>query len=292
MSDLVLMPEVETALAQAVQARGPAPAPTRRRSRWWTRRAGMLAIGAVVISGSAVATTGIWQPTLGDPQHGGQPRPARADVPAEQRALLGVLRRPQTQSDRGPLVRAALQRLDRRFINGIHVDGIRVLLHTRREIAVLVPAERVGQRVDGVPEAKTRFRDVLCLLSSSYAPASSVPVRRHGKLTHETIPAGFRGWGMSCGDVEQLRTTGIETGTSLNAPARYFTTTQLGIRIRRIVLVPDGVASASVRLRGGRWTTVPVHDNIYKYEIHGFPAMLGTIWYDRAGNKIDHRRRR
>jgi hypothetical protein len=256
-----LMPEVHDALARAVAARGAARA---RRKPWWTRRAGLLAIGAVVVSGSAVATTGVWQPTLGDPQHGGQPRAAGAGVPTAQLQSLAVLRRPQTAADRGPLVRAALRRLDRASINGIHVDGIRVLFRTPREIAVLVPAERVGPK-------GYALRHVLCLMSSSY---------------------DFRGWGMSCGDVDQLRSTGIQTGTSPSAPQTYTATDRPGPTVREIALVPDGVARVTVRLRHGRSVTVPVHDNTYKYVIHESPAMMGTIWYDAAGQRIDHRRRR
>jgi hypothetical protein len=259
MSDM-LMPEVHDALARAVAARGAARA---RRKPWWTRRAGLLAIGAVVVSGSAVATTGVWQPTLGDPEHGGQPRAAGAGVPASQRALLGVLRRPQTDADRGPLVRAALRRLDRAAVNGVHVDGIRVVFRTSREIAVLVPAERAGPKGFAT-------RHVLCLMSSSY---------------------DFRGWGMSCGDVDQLRSRGIQTGTSPSAPQAFTTTDRPGPSVREIAVVPDGVARVTVRLRHGRSVTVPVKDNIYKYVIHESPAMMGTVWLDASGHRIDHRRR-
>lgn len=262
MSDLV-MPEVEAALMRAVAARGGAVPARRHRRPWWTRRAGILAIGAVVVSGSAVATTGIWQPTLGDPEHGGQPRAAGAGVPEAQRRMLSVLRRPQTDADRGPLVRAALRRLDRAAIDGVHVDGIRVLFRTPREIAVLVPAERVG------PEG-FRLRHVLCLMSSSHP---------------------FGGWGMACGDAEQLRTTGIQVGTSPSAAQAYTVTDRPGPTVREIALVPDGVARVTVRLRHGRSVTVPVRDNIYKYVIHESPAMMGTIWLDAAGRRIDHRRR-
>lgn len=261
MSDM-LMPEVHDALARAVAARGRGRVP--RRLRGPRRRLGLLAAGVIVVSGTAAATTGVWQPTLGDPSHGAQPRAAGARLPAEQLRLLSVLRRPQAGADRGPLVRVALAHLDRVAINGIHVDGIRVLFRTPREIAVLVPAERVGPRGFAT-------RHVLCLMSSSY---------------------DFGGWGMSCGDAAQLRTSGIQTGTSPSDPQAYTTTDRPGPSVREIVLVPDGVARVTVHLRHGRSVTVPVHDNTYKYTIHEPPAMMGTVWYDAAGRRIDHRRPR
>lgn len=59
---------------------------------------------------------------------------------------------------------------------------------------------------------------------------------------------------------------------------------------RRVTLVPDGVARVKVRLRHGRSVTVPVHDNVYRNTIHGVSANLGTIWFDAAGHRIDHRK--
>jgi hypothetical protein len=284
MSEPVLMPEVDAALRRAVASRDGATAPARRRP-WWTRRAGMLAIGAVVVSGSAVATTGVWQPTLGDPKHGGQPRAARTGVPASQLASLEVLRRPQSDVDRGPLVRAALARLTRGSINGVHVDAIRVVFRTPREIAVLIPAERVG------PSAHP-IRHALCLMSSSYNTARTIPITRHGRPATWRIPAGFTSWGMHCASTEDLRTTGIETGTTPDdrgglvvdgRPARMLQ--------HRIALVPDGVARVRVNLRGARTVTVPVKDNIYRYTITDSPAAMGTVWFAADGRRIDHRRR-
>lgn len=283
MSDLVVLPEVEAALMRAVAMRGAAP--RARRRPWWTRRAGMLAIGAVVVSGSAVATTGVWQPTLGDPQHGGQPRAAGAGVPASQLAMLGVLRRPQADADRGPLVRAALRRLTRGSIDGVHVDAIRVVFRTPREIAVLIPAERVGPTAHPI-------RDALCLMSSSYNKARAIPITQHGRPATWRIPAGFTSWGMHCASTEDLRSTGIETGTTPDDSGGLVVDGHPGRLVQhRIALVPDGVARVRVNLRGARTVTAPVKDNIYRYTITDSPAFMGTVWLDAAGRRIDHRRR-
>jgi hypothetical protein len=278
MSDM-LMPEVHEALRRAVAARGRVRRPRRR-------RLGLLAVGAVVVSGSAVATTGVWQPTLGNPDHGAQPRAAGVGVPAEQLALLGVLRRPQTAADRGPLVRAALRSLDRGTINGIHVDAIRVLFHTPREIAVLIPAERFG------PRGHTT-RHGLCLMSSSYATARDIPITQHGKPATWHVPAGFNGWGMHCGTTEDLRTTGLEVSTTPDDSGGLMTSERDAhtIPLRHVTLVPDAVASARIRLRGNRHTTARVHDNTYRYTSIGLNPFWGAAWFDASGRKIDHRRR-
>jgi hypothetical protein len=192
-------------------------------------------------------------------------------VPADQLAALSILRRPQTAADRGPLVRQALRALDRDMMNGIHTAAIRVIFQNPREIAILVPVE------EHFAPTRHAGRDGLCLLSSSAASAQPAKYRR--------------GWGGTCGDLEMLRTSGIGTGTSpdpggalvINGLPRH-------PRIRRVVLVPDGVARVTVRLRHGRSVTVPVHDNVYRYTTTASPAFMGTIWLDAAGNRIDHHR--
>jgi hypothetical protein len=57
-----------------------------------------------------------------------------------------------------------------------------------------------------------------------------------------------------------------------------------------VTLVPDGVARVKVLLRHGRSVRVAVHDNVYQYTIRGIQANLGTIWFDAAGRRIDHRK--
>jgi hypothetical protein len=245
----------------------------------------------VIVSGTALAATtgGGWYPTLGSPDRGTPPIAAGASVPADQLAALSILRRPQIAADRGPRVRQALTFLDRRIINGIHTDAIRVIFQTPREIAILVPAERFGPQSH--PESLVRHG--LCLMSASKSAARTMTVTRHGKPTKIRFPAGFAGWGSSCGDLETLRTSGIATGTSpdpsggliINGYPRHPT-------LRRVVLVPDGVARVTVRLRHGRSVTVPVRDNVYRYTTTESPASMGAMWFDADGKRIDHRRNR
>jgi hypothetical protein len=264
---VTLMPEVHDALADAVAAR----APHRRRRRWRpSRPAALIAVGGLIAGGTALAaTTGGWQPVLGSPEHGPQPRAAGASVPADQLAALSVLRRSPTAADHGPLVREGLSKPDRELMNGIHTDAIRVIFQTAREIAILVPVERFG------PPGRAHHHG-LCLLSSS---AGSTPQT-----------AGRRSWGGSCADLEQLRTSGIAVGTQPNASGGMLVEGRpQDPTIRQVVLVPDGVARVTVRLRHGRSVTVPVRDNVYRYTTTESPAFMGTLWFDAAGRRIDHR---
>lgn len=263
------------ALYDAEPARQGAP-----RGRRWGR-IGLLALGGVVVSGTALAATGTWDPQLGTPGRGTRPLPAAAGVPAEQLAALGILRRPQTDADRGGQVQAALKVLSGETISGIHTDAIRVITSTPREVAILVPVERYGPG--------TSQRDALCLMSSSYSEARTVDLG--GRKTK--LPAGFSGWGSNCGTLESVRTTGIETGTTDDPSGGLIINGRpKNIVQHRVTLVPDGVARVAVRVRGGRTVTVTVRDNIYRFNIRGSSAYLGTIWYDAAGRRIDHRRDR
>ena len=265
--------------------------PAHRRRRRPSRRAGLLAVATVIVSGTAVAaTSNSWRPLLGSAD---RPRPAIASsgVPADQLAALAVLRRPQTETDRGPLVQAALRKLDRRTINGIHTDAIRVISHGRREVTLLIPAQRFGRRVKGLPSSETIQRDVLYLMSGSYQNARTWKITSGGKPKTVRFPAGY-GWGGTYGTLEALRTTGIQTGTSPDGNGLVLDGQTQRVTSRRITLVPDGVARVQVRLRGGRYLTVPVRNNVYRYTVRGpLPPSWGATWYDAAGRRIDHRKR-
>ena len=198
---MTVMPEIHDALARAVR---------RRRGRQWLR-AGIAVAGIAVISGTAVAATGTWRPQLGADHRGPRPLASARSVPSEQLHMLAVLRRPQTDRDRGPLVEQALKGMSRDFINGIHTDAIRVLFQNRREIVVLVPVRRNGS----LHHEPGPQRDALCLMSSSYADARTFTYRQKGPVRRERRPAGFvNGWSVNCGDTRSLRHSGVQGGTS------------------------------------------------------------------------------
>ena len=185
---MTLMPEVHDALARVVAAR-----PGTR--RWWrpSRRIGLALLAALVVSGSAMASTIGWDPILGDSDRP-SPQKARAGIPAEQVAALGVLRRPQTERDRSTSVEEMLRYLSRDVINGVHVDGIRVLRHTADSVTVLIPARRAAP-------SQHAIRDALCVYRMDTAG--------------EALPIGVGG---TCGDTGQLRTRGVGWVTASLVP--------------------------------------------------------------------------
>jgi hypothetical protein len=246
---MTLMPEIHDALARAVATRSD-------RRRWWhpSRRVGLLAVGALIATGSAVGATGAWHPILGD-DHRGHPQAAHAAIPANQIAALGVLRRPQTDRDRERDVQAILRLLPRGSINGVHTDGIRVLRRRPDGATILVPAERVGRHDKGY--ASSIRRQVLCVLTSA--------------------PSGAGG---ACGDLRQLRTTGIGAAG---------TRTDTGFLTG--ALVPDGVAHVVIRLRHHRYLGAAVRDNYYEIDTgNELAPAWGVRWLDAQGHAIDHRR--
>ena len=271
---MTLIPELHDALARAVAAPRPA------RGRWWrpSRRAGLLAVGAVVVTGSALAATTGWHPVLG---HQGRDRPREANngVPAAQLAALGVLRREQTNADRGPQVQAVLRLLMRQEINGIHTDAIRTLRRQRNLVTMLVPVERVGRRLPDHPSSVQRH--VLCVFYGVQNTPPTTTVKDHGKT--RTVP-NLTGDGPSagsvCGDLNRLHTTGIGAATRTDN-GTWLTS----------ALVPNGVARVIVRLRHHRKVTATVHDNYYEVNTGDEIAPAwGVRWLDSQGNTIDHRR--
>jgi hypothetical protein len=266
------MPEVHDALARAIALR-------RGRRRGWrpSRRAGVIAVGALVASGSALAASGGWHPILGD-DHRGHPRPAATALPAEQVAALGVLRRPQTNSDRGRDVQAVLRLLGSENTEGIHTQGIRVLKRRSDGVTVLIPTERTGTE-DFPPSVQ---RNVLCVLTGTTAPPRTGPIGAKAPSASGPIkfPRGMSAGG-TCGHLRDLRTTGIRISTPSNDG--YATG---GV-------VPDGVARVIIRLRHQRLVSATVHDNYYEASTGNELAPGWAVrWLDAQGHTIDHRRAR
>jgi hypothetical protein len=275
---MTLMPEIHDALARAVAARR-----ARRRRSW---RVGLLVLGGVVFAGSAVAAGSGWHPIIGDGDRG-HPREARAAIPADQLALLAVLRREQTDADRGADVRAVLRLLGRGEIDGVHADGIRLLSRHANGVTVLVPTERVGRHDKGSPSSIRR--QVLCVMTSIHMRARTAHVKGSGGKTRTIrTPAGL-GTGVSCGTLRDLRTTGIGASTVLGAGVLSGPANSGRLTVLASKLVPDGVASVVGRLRGGRRVTAKVHDNLYEFQSNELPPAWGVRWLDAQGRPIEHR---
>ncbi|MDO9353652.1 MAG: hypothetical protein Q7T55_08150 [Solirubrobacteraceae bacterium] len=107
-----LLPGLEAELLGAARRTDPSSAPVRarppRRGRHH-RRFGLYSVVAfLALSGGAYAARGLWQPVLGNDVTG-RPAASYDAPPREQLDVLGVLRRPQTDADRGIASSAALR---------------------------------------------------------------------------------------------------------------------------------------------------------------------------------------
>jgi hypothetical protein len=104
------------------------------------RRSVAVGIALVAVTGGATASS-LWLAPAGNRVFGYNPGLAASAPPAAQLGALGVLRRPQTDGERGPGVQAALADVNN-FTTGIRSDYVRVLETTRDGAVVLVPVKR------------------------------------------------------------------------------------------------------------------------------------------------------
>jgi hypothetical protein len=241
---------VELAAAGERQARRVA----RRRRR--ARLAAAVAVALLGLIGAAVATGAFfWQPQLGNESQG-HPTASPSDVPAAQLEVLSVLRRPQTEPDRGAASQYAARWLGTEF-RGVRTNSIRLLSNG----AVLFSAEH-GPAGD----------NSLCLFLA------------------DTEAGGF-----TCVGTDQLRRSGAALIT-VPRPNIKFQTKDGKLVLhdghpvpvpgskpspqpaRVIGIVPDGVAA----IRFGD-TTVPVDDNAYDAHLAPGEDPRQTL-LDRDGN--------
>jgi hypothetical protein len=144
---------------EALSAR-PAPKHARRRLRL-PRRTAALSLAAVMVTGTALAATQPWAPSLGRPELRDVPASRSAsDAPGDQVALLGVLARPQDSADRGARTQELLRHLGVEA-SGVRTDSIRALTSPSGEDAVLVSVQHAGA-VAGAAESGQS--DALCVL--------------------------------------------------------------------------------------------------------------------------------
>jgi hypothetical protein len=235
----VLLPSLCEDLAAAAERQAARGHTVRRRARTGTiAGAGVLALGGV----AATAAT-IWSPQLGDARRG-HPTASASAPPADQLAVLGVLRRPATAADQGPATANALRFFDP-SVQGIRSDYVR-LLGTQPDgrAYVLVPA-KAYLSPDGGP---TRA-DVLCLFAQD-SDGGGI-----GCFTTAQVRAG-EALGMS----ERL----IDIGTPVPAgPHALGVRTIVAPGAQMYGLVPDGVRTVRISDAGGT-LTVPVSANFFQ----------------------------
>lgn len=249
----VLMDSLSVELTAAAERLARHGARRRRRARL----AATVAVALLGLVGAAAATgTFFWQPQLGNTSQG-HPTASPSDVPAAQLEILGVLRRPQTNSDRGAAARYAARWLGTEF-RGVRTNSIRVLSNG----AVLFSAEH-GPAGD----------NSLCLFLA------------------DTEAGGF-----TCVGTDQLRRSGAALIT-MRRPNIKFQTKDGKLVLhdghpvpvpgskpspqaaRVIGIVPDGVAA--IRFTN---STIPVDDNAY--DAHLAPGEYARpILLDHDGNR-------
>jgi hypothetical protein len=208
------------------------PEKKRARRRKW--RGASAVVLVLVVGPPALAATGLWRPPIGAGLKDA-PRATAQAPPADQLKLLSVLRRPQTDADRGPRALKTLQGLSDQ-VEGVRTDSVRLLAQGSDRV-VLVPVARfnlVGPKPDAdLPQSqKDRIapqRDGLCLW------AYEANAAQQGCYTTAEVRAG--------------RAENFFDG-------------------RAAWLVPDGVAAVRVQYAGGVTREARVHEN---FAVYGAP---------------------
>lgn len=264
---MTLMPEVQDALVDAWTVRRSSATAKRRRRRW----SALLAVGAVAVSGTAMAATGAWRPVLGAEDRG-HPAPGASAVPVEQLQALQVLRRSQQPRDRGPASQAVLGSLVNGEIAGVRTSSVRLLHDDGTTRTVLLTSETVGRDDDAAVGLR---RDVLCLEATGRSKAAAADVQgADGRTRHVEHPASPV-VAESCNTTQQL----LSGGLSVSVP--------VDDEIRLTGLVPDGVQTVQLHLEDGTTTSKPVGSNSYTATLSGPDEVRETVWLDADGDVID-----
>lgn len=278
--DPSVFPQLEHMLAGASQrlhaaraaeaARVPVPSPaavdprhelvTRRRRaldrarRPWT----LVAIAATLTTGTALAATQPWQPLLGGERQG-HPTATGEPVSADALALLGILRRPQSEDDRGPLVEQALRSIGPQN-HGVRVAAVRLLgTAPGGRAIVLVPTARFSD--DAASPSGPAILDALCVQYPG--------VPRPGRPEFADYPCWSASQVAGGKAVGRLRTGGVQ---------------------RLFGLVPDGVRTAEIELSDGSRLSGDVEANFFDVALPAtappFARVEALRWRDARGTVV------
>jgi hypothetical protein len=112
--------------------------------RWTPPKRLLIALAALIVAVPAVAATQPWQPILGRPGlHDTPSGTSKTPVPADELALLAVLRRPQNAQDRGPTATALLRSVGQEF-TGVRPASVRLVTVSPGHHALVLSATRGG----------------------------------------------------------------------------------------------------------------------------------------------------
>lgn len=254
-----VLPELSDDLAAAAERLVVSPASGRRGGR---RRGRFVAFATVAVLGAggvAAAATSLWNPQVGDGSH---PASIARDAPPQaQLDALGVLRRPQTDVDRGASSEYVLRFFgDRR---GVRLEYVRRLgTRTGQASYVLVPAASEGTGELVRLRALKARRD-----GRTVPPPTSDPLCLFAR-----DPGGGGGLATSCFSLQEV----LEGRAVMGWSGRRGRSTQFG-------LVTDAVA----RVRGGEGPDAPVvevRDNFF--EITTPSGMAALHFLDADGREL------
>lgn len=163
--------QLASAAAELAGARKPVGRVRRRRRAPWLTRPVAIGLAVTAFAGTAFAAVAVWTPLLGNPQYGYNPGAATSAPPPDQLAALSVLRRPQTDADRGALSAAALTYINN-YTRGVRTAYVRLLATVGSEAFVLVPVEErdATDATGGVPSQSAALQNALCLYVSDSSP--------------------------------------------------------------------------------------------------------------------------
>jgi hypothetical protein len=184
-------------------------------------------LALTAFAGTAFAAVAIWTPLLGNPQYGYNPGASATAPPADQLDALAVLRRPQTDADRGALSQAALTYIND-YTSGVRTAYVRLLATVGDDAFVLVPVQQrdATAATGGVPSESTPLANALCVYATDL------------NIGH----VGVRCWALA--DVRAGRAVATFAGEFFG-------------------LAPDGARTAIVGSVAGASLAAPVSDNFF-----------------------------
>jgi hypothetical protein len=182
---MILLPEVEDRLVEAAERRFSQP-------RLWrlarprlprSTRALLATFVSLVIAVPAVAATRAWEPVLGNPSvDGSSPRIAADAIPEQQRQMLSVLRRAQTDQDHSAATLGLLEPLGP-TTDGVRLQGVRLLGAGAGDPPVaLIPVAQLFKRLPH-QGGEQLARDALCLTDRSNVVCATTEHVKAGALT-------------------------------------------------------------------------------------------------------------
>lgn len=239
--------QLSAAAAELAAARRPLAVARRRRLPWLTRPVAV-GLALTAFAGSAFAAVAIWTPLLGNPRYGYNPGVSTTAPPADQLAALAVLRRPQTDADRGALSAAALTYIND-YTTGVRTEYVRLLATVGTEAFVLVPVaeRRSSASTGGAPSESAPLANALCLYISDTSPMlADVACWSLAQVT------GGRAWGLLDGQFYGLAPDGL-TGVTVTAVGTPTASAPITNNLFVLTLSPSGapIGTPSVRFTSG-----------------------------------------